>query len=194
MTVVAAGPCLMACGRTAHGLRLLQVVTTDAAVSACAAATLSPTARRCAATRPPPRRACPISTPATARSTTTATAPCSFRAPSKLATVASPSRARGRRWRRRAFRFRVHPGVVQGAELWARLLRQVLSPAASPQVAPEQYRAEPYRPAAATLYTADNLTTAQALAANLLTSPNLNNSALLANVTAQFNQGLSMVR
>ncbi len=43
------------------------------------------------------------------------------------------------------------------------------------------------------LYTAVNLTTGQALAANLLTTPNLNNSAVLANATASFAQGLSMV-
>jgi hypothetical protein len=61
------------------------------------------------------------------------------------------------------------------------------------QVANDSDRAEPYRPAAAMLYTAVNLTTGQALAANLLTTPNLNNSAVLANATASFAQGLSMV-
>ena len=61
-------------------------------------------------------------------------------------------------------------------------------------MAAEEYRAEPYRPAAAMLYTADNLTTGEALAANLLTSPILDNSALLANVSLLFSQGLNMVR
>ena len=44
------------------------------------------------------------------------------------------------------------------------------------------------------LYTADNLTTGEALASDLLTSPTLDNSALLANVSALFSQGLNMVR
>ncbi len=69
-----------------------------------------------------------------------------------------------------------------------------LTLATSTQVADEEYRAEPARPAATMLYTADNLTTGQALAADLLTSPTIDNSALLANVTALFSQGLNMVR
>ena len=44
------------------------------------------------------------------------------------------------------------------------------------------------------LYTSENVTTGQALAANLLTSPSVDNAALLANVTTLFSQGLNMVR
>ena len=56
-----------------------------------------------------------------------------------------------------------------------------------------QYRAEPYRPAAAFLYTADDPQTARAIAANLFQMANLSDTAAVANATALFQAGLAEV-
>lgn len=62
------------------------------------------------------------------------------------------------------------------------------------QVPEVQYRAEPYRPAAAYLYTADDPQTARDIAANLFQTANLSNAAAVANATALFQAGLAEVR
>ncbi len=57
----------------------------------------------------------------------------------------------------------------------------------------EQYRAQPYRPAAAVLFTGDNQTTARAIAGNLFTTANLSDAAAVANATSLFEDGLAQV-
>jgi hypothetical protein len=61
------------------------------------------------------------------------------------------------------------------------------------QVPEVQYRAEPYRPAAAYLYTADDPQTARGIAANLFQTANLSDTAAVANATALFRAGLAEV-
>lgn len=61
------------------------------------------------------------------------------------------------------------------------------------QVPEVQYRAEPYRPAAAYLYTADDPQTARGIAANLFQTANLSDAAAVANATALFQAGLAEV-
>ena len=61
------------------------------------------------------------------------------------------------------------------------------------QVPEVQYRAEPYRPAAAYLYTADDPQTARGIAANLFQTANLSDTAAIANATALFRAGLAEV-
>lgn len=61
------------------------------------------------------------------------------------------------------------------------------------QVPMVQYRAEPYRPAAAYLYTANDPQTARAIAANLFQTANLSDTAEVANATELFRAGLAQV-
>lgn len=56
-----------------------------------------------------------------------------------------------------------------------------------------QYRAEPYRPAAAYLYTADDPQAARAIAANLFQAATLSDTAAVANATALLRAGLAEV-
>lgn len=69
--------------------------------------------------------------------------------------------------------------------------RQILLCAQVPFV---EYRAEPYRPASAVLFTGDDPATARDIAANMFPTANLSDTAVVANATELFRAGLAEVR